>query len=213
MKKIIFDFDGTLVDSMNQWAGKMLNVLKTYGIDYPSDIIKTITPLGDKGTAEYFIKTFGISATPQELIAMMDEYAIVEYSYNIPAKATVIETLNELKKYGFSLNILTASPHKMLDVCLKRVGIWELFDNIWSCDDFGTTKNDVEIYHSVAQRLDTTVDDCILLDDNINALTAAKASGMNIIGVYDDSSADMQKELYELCDCYILQIDELLDLI
>ncbi len=46
MKNFIFDFDGTLVDSMKQWAGKMLYVLEKNGVSYPEDIIKIITPLG-----------------------------------------------------------------------------------------------------------------------------------------------------------------------
>ncbi len=213
MKKLIFDFDGTLVDSMKQWAGKMLNILKVYGINYPDDIIKTVTPLGDRGTAEYFIKTFGINATPEELIAMMDEYAIKEYSFNIVAKESVADTLAELKSRGYSLNVLTASPHKMLDVCLKRNGIYELFDSVWSCDDFNTTKGDVNIYHRAAARLDTVAQNCIFLDDNINALTVAKQSGMTVIGVYDESSDDMQNEIKALSHSYIYQMDELLPLL
>ncbi len=213
LKRLVFDFDGTLVDSMRQWAGKMLNVLHVYGVDYPSDIIKTVTPLGDRGTAEYFISTFGIDATPEVLIGMMDEYAIKEYTYNIPAKETVIDTLGKLKEMGYSLNILTASPHRMLDVCLKRVGIYDMFDNVWSCDDFGTTKGDVGIYHSVAERLGTTAENCVFLDDNINALTVAKQSGMRVVGVYDQSSDGMQAEIADISDGYIYVMEELLKIL
>ncbi len=63
-----------------------------------------------------------------------------------------------LKAQGYSLNVLTASPHRMLDACLKRNGIYNLFDNVWSCDDFSTTKSDVQIYHMAAERLHTTVE-------------------------------------------------------
>ncbi len=209
MKKLIFDFDGTLVDSMREWSGKMLYVLEKNGVDYPSDIIKTITPLGDRGSAEYFISHFGVGKTPEELIAEMDEFAIKEYTYNIPAKATVDATLRLLKSRGFSLNILTASPHRMLDVCLKRVGIYDLFDNVWSCDDFGTTKSDVGIYHSVAQRLGTTAEDCVFFDDNIGALRVASESGMTVVGVYDDSSADYESDIRSISSVYVYTLDEI----
>ncbi len=208
-KYLIFDFDGTLVDSMREWAGKMLYVLDKNGISPPSDIIKTITPLGDRGSALYFIEHFGISKAPEELISQMDEYAIKEYTYNIPTKDMVVYTLKALKERGYSLNILTASPHRMLDVCLKRVGIYELFDNVWSCDDFKTTKSDVGIYHQVAERLNTVADKCTFFDDNINALTVAKSSGMETIGVYDESSADCETEIRELCDRYIYKMAEI----
>ncbi len=213
VKTLIFDFDGTLVDSMGQWAGKMLNILKVYGIAYPDDIIKTITPLGDKGTAEYFIRAFGISSTPDELIAMMDAYALPEYTDKIPAKETVPETLRELKNRGYRLCVLTASPHKMLDVCLKRLGLYDLFEYVWSCDDFKTTKGDVKIYNEAAFRLHTRVEDCIFLDDNIHALTVAKKAGMTVIGVYDESAEAVQTEIAALADAHIFQMKEILSVL
>ncbi len=213
MKKLIFDFDGTLVDSMPAWAGKMLNILHVYGVAYPADIIKTITPLGDRGTAEYFIKTFGIERTPAELIAMMDAYALPEYTYRIAAKEAVRETLENLKAQGYSLNVLTASPHKMLDVCLRRTGLYELFENIWSCDDFGTTKGDVNIYHMAASRLGVSAENCIFLDDNIHALAVAKRAGMAVIGVYDESAEDAKAEITALADAYVHTMAEILPIV
>ncbi len=209
-KTLIFDFDGTLVDSMGAWAGKMLSVLEKNGITPPKDIIKIITPLGDRGSALYFIEQFGIEKSPEELISEMDEYAIPEYSFNIPAKAGVLEALSVLKKQGYSLNVLTASPHRMLDICLERVGLSPLFDNVWSCDDFGTTKSDVNIYHSVSKKLGTVTEKCTFFDDNINALRVAKASGMTVIGVYDKSSADSEEEIRALSDGFINGFSELI---
>ncbi len=208
--QLIFDFDGTLVDSMDAWAGKMLSVLKSNGIVAPSDIIKIITPLGDRGSALYFIDTFGIKKTPEELILEMDAYALPEYSYNIPVKESVPEVLKILKERGYSLNILTASPHRMLDVCLKRVGLWDLFENVWSCDDFGTTKSDEGIYHSVAEKLGTVAEKCTFFDDNINALRVAKSAGMTVVGVFDKSSAESEAEIKELSDGFIYKFSELI---
>ncbi len=210
MKELIFDFDGTLVDSMRQWGGKMLNILKVYGISYPDDIIKTVTPLGDRGTAQYFIRTFGIESTVEELIAMMDAYALPEYSHRIVAKETVEDTIRVLREKGYRLHVLTASPHKMLDVCLKRIGLYDLFENVWSCDDFGTTKGDVRIYHEVAARVGASVGDCIFLDDNVHALSVAKNAGMTVVGVYDESAEEMKDEVISLAAAYLYRMEELL---
>ncbi len=206
MKKIIFDFDGTLVDSMRQWTEKMINILKTYSVSYPDDIIKIITPLGDVGTAEYFKNSLGLNLSVDEIIAQMDKYALKEYTHNIPTKETVADALKILKEQGYSLNVLTASPHRMLDVCLKRNGIYDLFDNVWSCDDFSTTKSDVNIYYCVAEKLAATTDNCIFFDDNINALASAKKAGMTVVGVYDESSDEYQAEIKQLCDAYVYKL-------
>ena len=146
----------------------------------------------------------------EEIFALMDSYAIDEYKYRIPAKEDVPEVLKNLKKNGYSLNVLTASPHKMLDCCLQRLGLYNLFDNVWSCDDFQTTKADIKIYEQVAEKLNTKIDECIFLDDNFNALLTAKKAGMKVIGVYDETSRDYINEIKNICEAYVYNFSELL---
>lgn len=208
-KTYLFDFDGTLVDSMPTYGAMMLRILDEYGIKYGDDIIKIITPLGFIGTAEYFIK-MGIDASVEHLVELMTKYAIDEYTNNIPAKTNVVSTLRKLKEQGSSLNVLTASPHDTLDPCLKRLGIYGLFDNVWSCNDFGTTKSDPEIYRMAAERMGVSVGDVIFLDDNYNADVTAKRAGMIVYGVYDDSSAEYTDEIKAATDGYIYDFSELL---
>ena len=138
----LFDFDGTLVDSMPTYVSSMLRILDENNVSYDKDITKTITPLGLNGTANYFLNNLGLKMTKDQLINLMKKYMLEAYFYNIPAKENVVSVLKELKQRGASLNVLTASPHITLDACLKRLGMWEIFDNIWSCDDFKTTKSD-----------------------------------------------------------------------
>lgn len=208
----LFDFDGTLVDSMPTFCSCMLRILDENHISYAKDITKTITPLGLNGTAEYFIHTLGLSMEKAPLISLMKDYMMDAYYYTIPAKANVISVLQTLKERGASLNILTASPHITLDACLKRLGMWELFDNIWSCDDFATTKADPQIYVMAAERLHTTAENVLFLDDNLNADTVAKSAGMRVCGVYDESSRDYAEQMKTVADYYIYDFQELPDL-
>lgn len=113
---------------------------------------------------------------------------------------------------GASLNVLTASPHITLDACLKRLEMYDLFDNVWSCDDFATTKADPEIYKMAAQRLGTTVEKVLFLDDNLGADQTAKMAGMQVCGVYDDSSKDYTEQIKAATDYYIYDFTELLAL-
>ncbi len=95
---------------------------------------------------------------------------------------------------------------------MKRIGLYNCFDHVWSCDNFGTTKGDIAIYHSVARSLETTVQNCIFLDDNINALTVSKQSGMTVVGVYDESFDDLVQEIKEMSHFYIYRMEELLNI-
>ena len=208
----LFDFDGTLVNSMPTFVSCMLRILDENGVSYPPDIVKTLTPLGLNGSAEHFIQVLGLKMAKSDLIDLIKAYMYDAYAHTIPAKANVICVLQTLKAQGHSLNILTASPHATLDVCLQRLGMWELFDNVWSCDDFATTKADPNIYRQVAEKLNTTVENVLFLDDNLEADTVAKSAGMQVCGVYDDSSREYEAQIRAVTDHYIRDFSELLTL-
>ena len=209
MATYLFDFDGTLVDSMDTYVGVMLSILDKNGIKYEKDIVKVITPLGYLGTANYFIE-MGVKASVLQLVCQMRDNMVYEYANNIGEKPNVISTLRALKARGDSLNVLTASPHVTLDPCLKRLGIFDLFDNVWSCDDFETTKANPEIYRMAAERIGLPVGEIIFLDDNFNAIKTAKDAGMRVFGVYDRSSEEFTADLKSISEKYISDFTELL---
>ena len=124
----------------------------------------------------------------------------------------MVKVLEKLKADGASLNVLTASPHLTLDPCLKRIGIYDLFDNVWSCDDFKTTKADPEIYRMAAEKIGVPAETVLFLDDNYNADKTAKEAGMKVCGVYDDSSAEYEEEIRDIADYYIKDFSELVDI-
>ena len=204
----LFDFDGTLVDSMPIYAAMMLGILEENNVPHEKDIIKVTTPLGYPGTAKLFHE-MGLDKPVEEIIAIMNERAVKAYTYDVPAKEQVIAALRRLKARGDDLNVLTASPHAMLDPCLKRLGIWELFTNVWSCEDFGTTKADPNIYHMAAEKIGRPVDEIWFLDDNLGADRTAKAAGMRVCGVYDASSAEYEQEIRAACDAYLVDFSEI----
>ena len=214
MKTLIFDFDGVLMDSMPYWGGAMLQFLKNNAIPYPADIIRQITPLGNSGAIAYFQKNLGLtkdlSASLEEVRAIM----LPHYRDTIPLKEGVAAFLRAAKAAGCSLNVLTASPHITVDPCLQRNGIFDLFDNIWSCEDFGTTKSDPGIYTAAAGRLGVAMEDCVFFDDNIIAARTAIQAGMPTVGVYDASGEAFKEEMQRTVPRYIggfteLQVEDL----
>lgn len=211
MKTFLFDFDGTLVDSMPTYVAAMLKILDDNQIPYGEDLVKIITPLGVVGTAKYYQK-LGLEKPLETIVADMKNYMLDAYFYEIPAKNNVPAVLQELKRQGADLNVLTASPHITLDACLKRLGLWDLFSNVWSCEDFGTTKSDPDIYKQAAQRMGKTVEEVLFLDDNLNADLTAKAAGMMVCGVYDKSSEEYTEQIKAATDFYIFDFAELLQL-
>ena len=209
-KVYLFDLDGTLVDSMPIFGAMIIATCEAEGIEYPEDVVRIATPLGYRGSCEYF-KSLGAVRASDEILADMHKRAVLEYEQSIPAKAGVEETLSALKKRGASLNVLTASPHEMLDPCLKRLGLYDLFDNVWSCEDFSTTKADPKIYSAAAERLGVSTEEILFVDDNKGALETALSAGVKAYGIYDDSSADSAEEIKEIANGYVYNFREILE--
>ena len=198
----LFDFDGTLVDSMPTWSGVHVNALKSAGIPVPDDFVQTITPLGNYRASQYTI-SLGLDVSLESYLDFVSKTLYEAYTTRIELRSGVKEKLSELKAAGHSLNVLTASPHHYLDPCLRRHGIYDLFDKVWTIEDFGYTKAQTIIYSEAARRLDASIDRCVFVDDNATAVETAKKAGMYTVGIFDETSKDFAPQLKAVSDLYI----------
>lgn len=211
MNKIhVFDFDGTLVDSMGCFSQGMLQVLEELKIDYPADIINIITPLGYKKSAEYFVDVLGAKESLENIHIMMGKSLLYQYTYHVKIKPFVREYLEKLKNDGCRLFVLTASPHLVLDVCARRNGIEELFEQLWSTEDFGLAKDGTELFLRLAERIGCAPEEITFYDDNAIAVKNCHAAGLDTVAVYDASNDAFVEQIMENCDRYVRSYEELL---
>lgn len=208
MQHYFFDLDGTLLDSMELWAGTHRKALEDAGIPVPENFVETITPLGNQGASE-FVLSLGVPKPLEQYLEEVGKIFVHEYSNNIPLKPHAAETLRRLKEAGIGLHVLTAGHHRSADPCLKRCGVWALFENVWTIQDFGMMKDRPEIYLEAAMRIGARPEDCTMVDDNCIALGAAKDAGLRTVGVYDRSSAGSEAVIRGFADRYIYDLAEL----
>lgn len=187
-KIAVFDFDGTLVDSMPVWAEKMLRLLKMQGITPPSDIVPIIATLGDLGTLDYFQKHFKLTMTRQEMLTEMDNYALPKYTNEIPLKSGVYQFLQKLYDNKVKIYLLTASPRKMFAPALSRLGIDKFFTKTWSSDEFNLPKSNPQIYVNLANLLGVNPSQITFYDDNKNAIISAKKANLTTVAVHDKTN-------------------------
>ena len=207
----VFDLDGTLVDSMPYFKRAMLSIADDEGIEYDDNLIKTLTPLGYVAGAEYYIKTYGINSTVEEICEKVRYRLVEEYTNNIKLKTGVREYLEVLSESGARLFVLTASPHSVTDVCLRNNGVFHLFETVWSVEDFSLTKSDTRIFFEVAKTIGCDMNEVNYFDDSLIALKNSKAAGYKTYGVYDaQTDEELLRMREELSDVLVMSFADLL---
>lgn len=183
---VIFDLDGTLLDSMHVWDDVDAAFLGKRNIPVPEDYGRIIAPMSFRETAEYTIARFHLPEEPETIMAEWNALAIEAYRWKVPLKPGALELLTALRQQGIPLGVCTALSPELYTPALEHHEILHWFDAIVTTDDVGAGKRFPQIYRKAADRLGVLPQTCLVLDDLPAAAEGAGAAGMTIWGVADD---------------------------
>ena len=204
----IFDFDGTLVDSMSLWHHLGETFLQTKGIEPPAHLQAILQNMTLQQSAEYMIEQFGLTDSVEQVIQEIGQLIENEYVYNIPLKPGVAPFLEVLQKEKVHMCIITASERSHVTSALQRLQIAEYFEFIVTCTEVGLDKNQPDIYWLAAERWGVQPSDVMVFEDALNALKSAKQGGFYTIGVYDSSVEKEKEQCQKTCDSYWMDFSE-----
>lgn len=209
-KAVIFDLDGTLIDSMGMWKDIDIEYLGRFGRPLPETLQKDISGMSFTETAQYFKSTFQIPDSIGEIKAAWNEMAMYKYTHTVPLKPGVLEFLKKLKKEGFKTGIATSNSVELVHAVLKSLAIDAYFDEIHTSCEVPKGKPAPDIYLHVAKCLGIEPEECLVFEDIEEGILAGKSAGMEVCAVEDEFSKQMEKEKRELADYYITDYYELL---
>ncbi len=184
----VFDMDGTLLDSNHIARQALYNLAEENGFEFSDELVTKIIPLGFDGGTRFYMEHFGLTGTFEEEKQRFIRSFIDAYKKGPTLKDGVESFLKSLKKRGARLFVLTANIHEIVDPCLKSLDIYDLFETVWSVDDFGMNKADVRIYASLAERIGCKVCEINFFDDSVIAIETAAKAGCSCYGVFDNHS-------------------------
>ena len=210
VRAVLFDLDGTLVDSMWMWKAIDVEFLKRYGYDCPEDLQKVIEGMSFSETAVYFKERFQLPMTLDEIKAIWIEMSIDKYRHEVPLKPGVAEFLPFLKEREIRMGIATSNAHDMVNAVLDSLGIRPYFGVVATACEVAAGKPAPDIYLKVAADLGVQPEKCLVFEDVPAGILAGKRAGMRVGAVEDDFSLSMTEEKKELADFYIRDYRELI---
>lgn len=209
VKSILFDLDGTLIDSMWMWKQIDIEFLGKYGIELPEGLQQEIEGMSFSETATYFKTRFNIPKTEEEMKDDWNEMAWDKYKHEVPLKPGVLPFLKWCKAKGITMGIGTSNSRALVDVVLEVLGVESYFSSIHTSCEVKKGKPSPDIYLLVAKDLNTPPENCLVFEDVVSGILAGKAAGMKTCAVFDKSCYDKEEKKKELADYYIESFKQL----
>jgi HAD superfamily hydrolase (TIGR01509 family) len=179
---VFFDMDGLMVDSEPEWLQSEIEVTAAFGYSWLEE--DQVACLGGPLTkvGQYMYDKCGQKQSPEFFTQTLIDTQVARMRGNTPTMPGAIELVRELQLHGVKTALVSASPRNIVDAVLDNLG-HDLFPFSISSDDVAVTKPDPECYLKAASMSGSKISNCLVFEDSITGMTAAKASGAYLIAV------------------------------
>lgn len=203
MKGVIFDLDGTLIDSIWVWDKVDREILARYGFEPDQEYLDHICKLNYGQCIEYIMKRYDLGMSYTQLSEELKLLAYKEYLNNVKLKSGAYEFITRLKEEGVKIGVATSCLREMCEAALKKNKVFHLFDAFVYSDEIGKNKQEPDIYLTAAKQLGVEPENCIVFEDLPSAAQSAVRAGMMVIGVYDEYSKHNVNLMKKVCHLFI----------
>ena len=212
IQAVIFDIDGTLVDSMGVWYDIDVEYFKLLEIPMPPTIQKDIEGMSFTETAIYFKETVDIrEKTIEDIKFDWVCMARDKYLNEIKAKPGAKEFIKFLKEKGIKTGCATSNDRNLALAALQPHGWLNKMESVRTACEVNAGKPAPDIYLKVAEDLGVKPENCLVFEDIPNGMRAGKAAGMTVIGVEDENAKKYKEEIDEICDYFITDYYDMLE--
>lgn len=211
-KAVIFDMDGSLVDSMWIWPEVDRIYLNKYDLTAPATFHKDIEGMSYTETAQYFVDTFKtLDRTVEQVMQEWRDMTMELYATKVFPKPGAMEFLNEMKRRGVLLGIATSNDREIAEAALYARGLDTYFDSVRTSCEVAAGKPAPDVYLKVAEDLSVDPSSCLVFEDVPNGILAGKNAGMEVCAVDDEFSRRDEPEKKRLADYFIRDFYEIMN--
>ncbi len=206
---VIFDLDGTLIDSMFIWDDLSYDLLVSNGITPRDDLRAKVSTMYLDESSRYVIEEYGLPCTVEQVNQYINDRVEHFYLHEVKPKQDIIPFLERLKAAGIPMCVATATERKLAVPALEHNGMTHYFSEILTCREVGQNKNSPLIFEQALTRLGSGRHETAVFEDSLHAVTTAKAAGFPTFTIFDSTSEQNKEKLIQLSDRYFYRYAEL----
>ena len=207
---IIFDLDGTFIDSMDVWHEVDVEFFKRRGIPLPPDYKEKIKTMHFVSAAEYTKKEFNLPDSVESIIEEWRSLCMEQYKTTVPLKDGAGEFIAFCKENGLKTAYATASDDDLCRAVLEHNCVLHLFDSKTYVHEVGKDKTHPDVYLLAAEKIGVAPSNCIVVEDILAGLKSAKSAGFTAVAMFDKSSQSDWREMCKAADKNIKSFSELM---
>ncbi len=200
---VIFDLDGTLIDSMGMWTVVDQIYLKSKGREPKPDLASVLKKMSMNQTIRHFQEEYQIDEPTEKIISDIHELAHEAYRSQIPLKEGALSLLDFFRREQTKMCIATANHRPLAEAAILRLGLGEYMSHLLTCDEAGFSKEHPHIFHQALDLLQTPLENTFVFEDSLHAVETAKAAGFFVVAVYDPSAEEEAPQIKQIANLYL----------
>jgi len=200
IKSAIFDMDGTLTNSMGGWSEIYAELTSYLKIELPQGFMMRVNHIPMRERVKVIINEFYLGADESEVYAYWVKRAARYYESVFKIKSYMLETVKELNSLGIKMAIATASDRACAEAFIRSNNLTEYISSVTGLDEVSRPKSFPDVYIKAAKKLGENPSECIVFEDALTAIKAAKSGGFKVCGVQDDCSKNDEEQIKTISD-------------